>query len=518
MSTFDKVFLKKDDKLIYGKYRAIVKNIDDPEKLGRIQVQCIEIYGEDLSPWAWPSSLYGGSDNTGIFFLPEIDSGVWVEFEQGYITNPIWTGCWWTKYKGQNEVPIEVLNNYGITKIIKTSTGNFIALYDGDDPKIEIVDSSGNSKLIIQEDKIISNFENLDLIQKINQQEKSSIKINSIIKLLHDTGNYIEIDDNGNTNIKFNELNLTQYVDNQLKSLFEINSIIKFLHDTNSYIEINENGDINLNSKKFKILSDTNSYIEINENGDINIIGNNMSLPEDLNQIEQDISNIQGDISNIEQDIIELQKWEFGDVENGNYSYFEPDGTLVAKGEAITWRDEYVGGVYFVPSGASAPDEVNVTIGGVVTKKYSFDGVNIIEKLGNTFEIPHDMEITKVNSEEISVEFHLHIAPSDNVTTGDVRFVIDWCLIKVDGAPYAGNQLILTKSIIAGKQYHNCLTGIDLPIPSGSGGFGIGDLIEFTVSREPQNANDTYSADILFYKSSLHVPLDTLGSRQRYTK
>ena len=212
---------------------------------------------------------------------------------------------------------------------------------------------------------------------------------------------------------------------------------------------------------------------------------------------------------------VDNEKYMFGDVDNGNYSYFENDGTYVAKGLAITYRDEYVGGDYFVPSGATAPDIVDYTIGGVVTKKYSFDGSNTTEKLGNTFEIAHDIALAQVNAGTLPIEIHFHAGPS-TIGTGIVRFVVDWCLIKANGAPIAGTQAIITKTITANQQYFNLLSGANLAVPAG--GFGIGDLIEFTISRDPQNVGDTYAADMILYKVALHIPIDTLGSRTTYTK
>ena len=130
MSSIDRVFNKRENKKIFGKYRAIVKDINDPEKLGRIKVECSPIYGNDLSPWTWPCLPYGGLNNTGMFFIPEVGSGVWIEFEQGSIDNPIWTGVWWTKPNNLNEVPNEARTNYGASKIIKTKSGHVIELND----------------------------------------------------------------------------------------------------------------------------------------------------------------------------------------------------------------------------------------------------------------------------------------------------------------------------------------------------------------------------------------------------
>lgn len=145
------VFANKNDDKIFGKFRAVVKNLEDPEKLGRIKVECFEIYGEDLSPWAWPCLPYGGSNNNGIFFLPEIGSGVWIEFEQGHASNPIWVGTWWTKPDGVNEVPKESQDNYSTNddnkrKVIKTSCGHIIEFSDQKGKRfLNIVDANGNS-------------------------------------------------------------------------------------------------------------------------------------------------------------------------------------------------------------------------------------------------------------------------------------------------------------------------------------------------------------------------------------
>ena len=42
----------------FGKYRAIVSNVSDPEKRGRIKVSCPKIYGDFESPWCLPCVPY----------------------------------------------------------------------------------------------------------------------------------------------------------------------------------------------------------------------------------------------------------------------------------------------------------------------------------------------------------------------------------------------------------------------------------------------------------------------------
>ena len=77
-----------------GKYRATVINNVDPMLYGRIQVQVPDVHGLTPSTWAMPCVPVAGIQ-TGIFTVPPIGAGVWVEFEQGDPDYPIWVGCFW---------------------------------------------------------------------------------------------------------------------------------------------------------------------------------------------------------------------------------------------------------------------------------------------------------------------------------------------------------------------------------------------------------------------------------------
>jgi uncharacterized protein involved in type VI secretion and phage assembly len=83
-----------DTNKFFGKYRATVINNIDPEQRGRIQVMVPDVAGFLPSTWAMPSFPIGGLQ-MGMFGLPIIGSGVWVEFEQGNIDYPIWVGVYW---------------------------------------------------------------------------------------------------------------------------------------------------------------------------------------------------------------------------------------------------------------------------------------------------------------------------------------------------------------------------------------------------------------------------------------
>lgn len=81
----------------YGKYRAFVRDNNDPERLGRCRLEIPAVLGvgkENWSEWAWPCFPYGGNDDVGMFLVPEEGASVWAEFEGGDPQYPIWTGVW----------------------------------------------------------------------------------------------------------------------------------------------------------------------------------------------------------------------------------------------------------------------------------------------------------------------------------------------------------------------------------------------------------------------------------------
>lgn len=78
----------------YGKYRGLVLNNIDPMQMGRLMVQVPDVGGVMPSTWAMPCVPVAGMQN-GMFALPMIGSGVWIEYEQGDIDHPIWVGCFW---------------------------------------------------------------------------------------------------------------------------------------------------------------------------------------------------------------------------------------------------------------------------------------------------------------------------------------------------------------------------------------------------------------------------------------
>jgi hypothetical protein len=81
----------------FGKYRGLVTDISDPEGLARIKASVPAVFGDTLTTgWAMPAVPFAGPQH-GVVFLPEVGDGVWIEFEAGDSSSPIWSGCWWAR-------------------------------------------------------------------------------------------------------------------------------------------------------------------------------------------------------------------------------------------------------------------------------------------------------------------------------------------------------------------------------------------------------------------------------------
>ena len=78
----------------YGKFRGTVSSNDDPQRMGRIQALVPAVWGNAPGPWAMPCVPMAGL-SIGVFAVPPVGAGVWVEFEGGDPTLPIWTGGYW---------------------------------------------------------------------------------------------------------------------------------------------------------------------------------------------------------------------------------------------------------------------------------------------------------------------------------------------------------------------------------------------------------------------------------------
>lgn len=112
----------------YGKYRGTVVSNLDPMLIGRLQVSVPAV--GPLGVWALPCFPFTG-DQAGAWMLPSPDTGVWVEFEQGAVDHPIWSGCW---YGSAAEVPPLVREASPATPPIVLQTGGQTTVMLSDAP------------------------------------------------------------------------------------------------------------------------------------------------------------------------------------------------------------------------------------------------------------------------------------------------------------------------------------------------------------------------------------------------
>ena len=143
MMTNDQLLLDLADRVhnrFYGKYRGIVTSVDD--KTLRIKAKVPAVLVEQESGWAMPCVPYAGPQ-VGVVFLPEKGSGVWIEFEGGDVSYPIWTGCFWRTGEQPPEAKADVKVIISVkTKIVLDDGATESTWSDANDNKI-IADSDG---------------------------------------------------------------------------------------------------------------------------------------------------------------------------------------------------------------------------------------------------------------------------------------------------------------------------------------------------------------------------------------
>jgi uncharacterized protein involved in type VI secretion and phage assembly len=134
----------------FGKYRGMVLNNVDPMQQGRLMVQVPDVAGLIPTSWAMPCVPVAGLQN-GMFALPMIGSGVWVEFEGGDPSYPIWTGCFWGSAA---EVPAMALLTPPVMQAItlQTTLQNGITISDLPGPSGGIMIKSATGASLIVND------------------------------------------------------------------------------------------------------------------------------------------------------------------------------------------------------------------------------------------------------------------------------------------------------------------------------------------------------------------------------
>jgi len=156
-------FIERGEAKYCCKYRGFVSDRNDPLQLGRLKLRVPSILADAVTGWAWPASPYAGK-GIGFFFIPQVNDLVWVEFVEGDLEHPIWSGGSWAAPGGTSEIPQEAQQNYPDQCVIKTASGITIILSDASGSEqvtiraksgCEIVMDPNANKITVQASEII---------------------------------------------------------------------------------------------------------------------------------------------------------------------------------------------------------------------------------------------------------------------------------------------------------------------------------------------------------------------------
>jgi uncharacterized protein involved in type VI secretion and phage assembly len=125
----------------------------DPMHIGRLKVQVPSIMGTTELEWALPCLPLGGLADQGLFMVPEPDAQVWVEFEEGELSQPIWTGTFWQQ---ADESPAPAQLDPPTTRVLKTPGGHLLQFDDEEDKEKIILQHVSEAMLTIDEKGIVT--------------------------------------------------------------------------------------------------------------------------------------------------------------------------------------------------------------------------------------------------------------------------------------------------------------------------------------------------------------------------
>jgi uncharacterized protein involved in type VI secretion and phage assembly len=132
----------------YGVYPAIVADIVDPDRLGRIQVSLpwLGSDGADVRAWATLLTPYA-DDDQGFVAFPAVDTQVVIAFEAGDLRRPYIVGSCWNGKQKLPEDPAAPNNK----RLIKTRSGSLLELDDTDGAARITLSMKSGHKLVLDD-------------------------------------------------------------------------------------------------------------------------------------------------------------------------------------------------------------------------------------------------------------------------------------------------------------------------------------------------------------------------------
>lgn len=132
----------------FGLYPAIVTDIVDPDRLGRVQVRYPWLGDAETDVRAWATLLTPyADDNQGFLALPEVGTQVVVGFEAGALRRPYVVGSCWN---GRETMPVTPTRPND-RRVIKTRSGSLLEFDDSAaGPKVTLQTKHGH-KVVLDE-------------------------------------------------------------------------------------------------------------------------------------------------------------------------------------------------------------------------------------------------------------------------------------------------------------------------------------------------------------------------------
>jgi len=124
----------------YGKYRGIVTDVDAGTM--RIKANVPAVLPGAPTGWCAPCVPYAGPQ-VGFLMLPEVGSGVWIEFEGGDVSFPIWTGCYWSAGDVPSSAAADVKSIVTTAGTLSFDNGGDSVTLAGSAQNTVVLDSSG---------------------------------------------------------------------------------------------------------------------------------------------------------------------------------------------------------------------------------------------------------------------------------------------------------------------------------------------------------------------------------------
>ncbi len=192
---------------------AVTRDNNDPEGLGRIRVQFKWQSGNEMTPWVrvLTSSAAGGR---GMYFIPEIEDEVYVDFDQGNPDRPYVMG---SLFHGKAKPTWGSAGND--TKALRTRSGSRVELNDADgsvniiDPSGNTVTMAGNGEITISAPNMIT-LSSTDIIIDAN----NDLTLKAGNNIMVEAGNDITVD-TGNNFTKTAANNISSKAGNNIKAV-----------------------------------------------------------------------------------------------------------------------------------------------------------------------------------------------------------------------------------------------------------------------------------------------------------